>query len=104
MGGIMLKRYQILLDEWLADHLKDLAERYDFSFSEMVRIALCRSILCNAKVKFPKHKVKIDNATLEKLIKSKEIIDTLPSEKVHQITSDIYFEARKVVELWSKST
>ena len=37
----MLKRHQVLLTDWLADYMKYIADRYDLSFSEVIRLCLC---------------------------------------------------------------
>ena len=37
----MLKRYQVLLEDFIADYAKYNAEKYDISFSEAIRLALC---------------------------------------------------------------
>ena len=37
----MLKRYQVLLDDWLADTIKALADKYVISFSELIKVILC---------------------------------------------------------------
>ncbi len=41
----MLKRYQVLLPDWLEDYVKLLADKYDLSFSEIIRTIICNWIL-----------------------------------------------------------
>lgn len=41
----MLKRYQVLLPDWMEDYIKFLVERHDVSFSEIIRAELCFSFL-----------------------------------------------------------
>ena len=98
----MLKRYQILLEDWMADHYKLIADKYDVSFSEMVRMALCVDILSATRVTFPKYKPKIDDKKMEEAVKRGDIIDTIGAEKFHSFLSNIYFETRKATELWTK--
>ena len=37
----MLKRHQILLNDWLVEYIKNCSDRYDISFSEVIRLTLC---------------------------------------------------------------
>ena len=41
----MLKRYQVLLPDWLEDYIKIGVKSYGFSFSELIRLEICLSIL-----------------------------------------------------------
>jgi len=41
----VLKRYQVLLSDWLEDYIKFLSDKYDVSTSELIRIQLCIAIL-----------------------------------------------------------
>ena len=45
----MLKRYQVLLPDWLEDNIKEIAEIFDLSFSEIIRLELCFAILSSTK-------------------------------------------------------
>jgi len=98
----MLKRYQILMNDWLADYWQFIATKYDFSFSEMVRLALCKHIIDVTKVAFPKYKANLDGGTFKKIIKKRNISDTMPSDELHTYISKLYFEARKAADLWTK--
>ena len=98
----MLKRYQILLNEWQMEHYKAAAKKYDVSFSEMIRMALCFDIMMATNMAFPKYKFKINKNKLKKSIKNKNIVESIGIEEFHKLLSQIYFEARKATELWAK--
>lgn len=93
----MLKRYQVLLPDWLEDNIKLFADRYDLSFSEVIRAKICVAILAAMPKVYPEHE---PGLTLE------EIMDMfmgtnavkMEREEVHRMLSKIYFEARKAVE------
>lgn len=93
----MLKRYQVLLPDWLEDYLTALVDRYDLSFSEVIRIALCIEILTIVPLLHPEFKPDIDAKKISELIeiKAKNNID---QDEIHRFMSKIYFEARKAVE------
>ncbi len=96
----MLKRHQVLLEDWVADHLKAVSEKYDISFSEAIRLMLCLQIPKLVKVAYPKFKIKTPDKELVKIIKAVNA-DKMEIECLHKVTSKIYFEARKAMELWS---
>ena len=98
----MLKRYQILLDDWMADHYKLTSQEHDVSFSEMIRMALCSDILQASHVAFPKHKINLDKDKLKLAMQAREIHKVMDEVKFHEFLSQIYFEVRKATELWSK--
>ncbi|MFC1514782.1 hypothetical protein ACFL5X_02665 [Candidatus Omnitrophota bacterium] len=97
----MLGRYQILLNDWLADYFKFVADELDISFSEMVRLALCLHMLQVSPIAFPKHKIDIDWKLFENLVKNRQNISgNMDIEKFHGFISKLYFEARKASETW----
>lgn len=98
----MLKRNQILLEPWQVEHYKIVSEKYDVSFSEMIRMALCLDIIMATKIRFPKYKIAINKNALEKTIKKRNIVEHMGEEEFHKMLSQIYFEARKATELWAK--
>jgi len=93
----MLKRYQILLNDWLAEHLKIIAQRNDVSFSEMTRIVLCEGLLRTCPTLHPEYKSKIKPRELSDLAKEGSDLET-SLERKHQLASKLYFEARKAIE------
>jgi len=93
----MLKRNQILLSDWLTDYYKHLADVYDLSFSEMIRIGLCLSVITGVTKLYPDYK---SNLTIEEIIEliKKTDKNTCGEEESHKLISKIYFEARKAAE------
>ncbi len=92
----MLKRYQVLLPDWLEDYVKYLTEKYDLSFSEVIRAEICSSILSSVSYQFPDYKPELTFGDILKKIKKD--VDKLEREDIHRILSTLYFEARKAVE------
>ena len=98
----MFKRCQVLLTDWQEEHYKDTAKKYDVSFSEMIRLALCLDTLYATKVNFPNFNINIDRHALRKVIKTKKIMSKMDMENFHKLVSKIYFESRKACELWKE--
>ena len=93
----MLQRHQILLTDWLAEFIKFCSERYDLSFSEVIRLTLCMEIPAWVTIKYPKYKTGISNREVVRQIKKIEAKNRT-QEKQHMLISRIYFEARKAIE------
>ena len=93
----MLKRYQVLLNDWLADYIKFLCEKYDASFSEVIRLSLCMEYAYTITLSHPEYKTKLNHKKvvheMDDLIKSERFL-----EENHKIISRTYFEARKAIE------
>lgn len=96
----MLKRYQILMDDWLADYFKFIAEKFDFSFSEMIRLSLCKHIIDVTPIVFPKYKIKLDEKIFRNIAKNRDIVGSIDTEEHHRFISTLYFEAQKIMEMW----
>jgi len=96
----MLKRYQVLLNGWLADHLKEVAEKYDLSFSEIIRVSLCMIAGENISQKYPQHKFPDLRAKMKTFIKQRDKKGTVDPEEFHRFLSKLYFETRKAIESW----
>jgi hypothetical protein len=90
----MLKRYQVLLEDWQGDHLKLIAETYDLSFSEVIRLALSLGITNVIQSIDPKFKTTVDGGKIKEFLSPKTTED-----KRHQLLSNLYFEARKAAEV-----
>ena len=97
----MLKRYQVLLPDWLEEYIKIGAEKYGFSFSEIIRLELCFSILTQIPEIHPEYMPElsikdilgtIQNATAEKYDK----------KKYKNFVSQVYFETRKPIDYRKK--
>ena len=98
----MLKRYQILLNEWLADHIKKAAAKYDVSFSETVRALLCLQVNQLVAEAYPqKHRQKRSIKEVTKIVRDRGR-NKMKEEEFHQFLSQTYFEARKAAEVWDQ--
>ncbi|RKY31417.1 MAG: hypothetical protein DRP74_04955 [Candidatus Omnitrophota bacterium] len=97
----MLKRYQVLLSDWIADYIKFCAEKYDWSFSEALRLILSVEIVSWVSSVYPEYKPKFDSKELAKM--GKDYMKRAPGkleEEFHKWISLIYFEARKATEFF----
>ena len=94
----MLRRYQILLTDWLGDLVKLYSEKYDVSFSETIRLMLCMQLEHLCSLRFPKHKIRTPLKQILKKLDEAEKRGNL-QETHHKLMSEIYFEARKISEL-----
>lgn len=98
----MLKRHQILLEDWQVKHYKAISEKLDVSFSEMIRLALCVDVLYTTKAAFPKYKSGLNEKQLKKGIRSWKLTANARAEEFHKFVSKFYFETRKSSELWQQ--
>lgn len=95
----MLKRYQILLNDWLAEYIRFTGEKFDWSFSETIRLTMCVQILSWASTLYPKQfKPEFTSKELAKKLKKYMASPASLEESFHSEISRIYFEARKAVE------
>lgn len=93
----MLKRYQVLLNDWLADYIRHLSEKYDASFSEVIRLSLCMEFAYTITLRHPEYKTKLNHKKV--LNEMNELLKTNKfEEENHKIISRTYFEARKAIE------
>ena len=97
----MLKRCQILLEDWQFEHIKLVAEEQDLSLSELVRILVCEGLLMGACSSRFKYKEKFDTQAIYK-ISEEGSSPQVPLERRHQLASKLYFEARKAAEHMSE--
>ena len=93
----MLKRYQVLLPNWLEDYVKLLVDKYDLSFSEVIRTMICNWILATVPSLYPELKLGITPKDIHELIKAEAQAD-MKREDIHRWLSKIYFESRKAAE------
>jgi len=93
----MLKRYQVLLPDWLEEYTMHLADRYNLSFSEIIRIQICFSTLSAVSSFYPEYK---PGTTIREISKfAKENIESnLGREELNKLISKLYFETRKAAE------
>ncbi|MBN3037961.1 MAG: hypothetical protein JW869_00925 [Candidatus Omnitrophica bacterium] len=96
----MYKRYQVLLNDWLADMIKTIANKYDISFSEVIRVSLCIIYGESLKLAFPKCKYGITQKDKLEVVKKNRKELGVASEELHNFFSKVYFETRKTIECW----
>ena len=93
----MLKRYQVLLPDWLEDYIKHAVEKYDMSFSEVIRGELCFAILMIVPHDYPEYKPGITAKEISDM-SQKYSKGKMDKETALKIISKIFFEARKAAE------
>ena len=94
----MLKRYQVLLTDWLAEYAQFVSEEFDISFSEAVRIMMCIGAIQAIRELSPQYKTKMTVKHIVGTIR-KEKNSKLREEITHRLISQAYFETRKAIEL-----
>ena len=90
------------MNDWLADGIKSIAKKYDISFSEVLRIALCIQVAESLSRVNPKYKSKKIGKFVDDILKKRNKGEHLDSETLHKFFSDVYFEARKSLESWTE--
>ena len=93
----MLKRYQVLLNDWMEDYIKFVAEKYDISISSEIRIHMALGIIYVISTLNPEYKVNLESKEFMELTK-KAGKGELEEYEVHQMMSKVLFEARKAAE------
>ena len=93
----MLKRYQVLLPDWLEEYIKFMVDQYDTSFSEALRIELCIAVLCMVPRLFPDYKAGTDVDEIVKCV-NQNYEKEIDQDERHRNLSKIYFEARKAID------
>ena len=89
----MLKRCQVLFEDWQMEYLNVMAGSLDISFSEAVRMSMSLGFLCGISTIHPEFKPGIEKKIIEKAV-NKELAE----EEIHKLLSKLYFESRKAVE------
>jgi hypothetical protein len=93
----MLKRYQVLLPDWLEDYTRHLVDRYNLSFSEIIRIQICFSTLSAVSSFYPDYKPGTTIQEISNLAKE-NIESNMGREELDKLISKLYFETRKAAE------
>ena len=93
----MLKRYQVLLPDWLEDYIRFGVERYGISFSEIIRLQVCFATLASIERIHPEYKANLNSEDILKTIKQ-STEQTVKKEEVKRFISKMYFETRKAIE------
>lgn len=93
----MLKRYQVLLPDWLEDYIKYLVDKYNLSFSEVIRTEICTSIIYKISKLYPNYKLGLMPEEILDMDK-KDDQKNMERGEGHRMLSKIYFETRKATE------
>lgn len=93
----MLKRYQVLLSDWIEDYIKVVAEKYYVSSSAVIRVHMALAIIFVITALYPGYKPNFEDKKFQELSK-KAATGELDEAEAHQVMSRILFEARKAVE------
>lgn len=96
----MLKRYQVLLNDWLADFIRDMSDKHDISFSEAIRLGLCIYYGSMVSELYPDYKFDFSAKKIVGFM-NKYMGTAKNEEEMHKTLSSIYFEARKAMEFYS---
>ena len=93
----MLKRYQVLIPDWLEEYIKWGVKKYGLSFSELIRLEICQAVIAYICERYPEYK---SGYTMKDFLKntSKFEKEKMSHEDLGRIISMIYFEARKAIE------
>lgn len=93
----MLKRYQVLLPDWLEHYIKHVVDIYDLSFSEIIRLQICISTLFSIKKLYPDFESSIE---FDEIFKAdiENPAGNLERDKMFKLISKIYFETRKAID------
>ena len=93
----MLKRYQVLLPDWLEDYLKWGVKLYGLSFSEIIRLEICFSVLEMIQELHPEYQPGLTMKDIISMAKSYHKTK-LTKEDISKFASRVYFETRKAIE------
>jgi hypothetical protein len=93
----VLKKYQVLIPEWLENYIIHIAEKYDLSVSEVIRAEICYAINSQITYFYPEYKPGISNTELLEAFRS-NLGEDFDREEIHKIMSKVCFETRKAVE------
>jgi len=93
----MLKRYQVLFPDWLEEYIKIGVQTHGFSFSEIIRLQVCFSILIQITELHPEYSPKVTIKDILGVIRQ-ATTEHLDKKSFNSLVSQIYFETRKAIE------
>lgn len=93
----MLKRYQVLIPDWLEEYLKEISKAYGLSFSESIRAEVCIAILLSIQELFPEFEMDFSFQEMFSVSKGKSPFN-IDRTAIKKGLSKLYFEARKAAE------
>jgi len=93
----VLKRYQVLIPDWLEEYIKWGVKKYRLSFSELIRLEICQAVITYICERHPEYK---SGYTMKDHLKDVSRFEKgeMNPEDLDRIISTIYFEARKAIE------
>jgi len=93
----MLRRKQVMISDWLDDSIQYVSNRYDISYSEVIRVSVAYflgGILAEAD---PKYKMSVSWKDIAKLVEQSWDVKA-DLEETRQVIYDIYGEAKKILK------
>jgi hypothetical protein len=92
----MLKRYQVLLSDWQEEYVRFLTDKYDLSFSEVIRSMIVLDAILATQYLYPEYK---PAKPVKEIVKElKKFAEGGKQEDLYRLLSTAYFEARKAME------
>ncbi|MDD4908844.1 MAG: hypothetical protein PHJ00_07280 [Candidatus Omnitrophica bacterium] len=93
----MLKRHQVLLEDWQVEYMKAIAKFYDISLSESLRMLISLGTLNIVNMVNPEYKMGVSLKEIEQGIKRFGTPSSTRDKKFTDL-SQLYFEARKAAD------
>jgi hypothetical protein len=93
----MLKRHQVLLEDWQVEYMKAIVENYDISLSEALRLLVSLGTLNIVSMASPEYKMGVSQKEIENGMKRFGLSSATRDNKYKDL-SQLYFEARKAAE------
>jgi len=94
-----MKSYQVLLPNWLEKYVKHRSDLLDISFSEVIRLQICYTILFFHGELFPEYKLDFSYKEVLKVVGKKN----KQRDEILEFCSKVYFEARKALDYQFKN-
>lgn len=93
----MQKRYQVLIPEWLEDYIKLGVKKFGVSFSELLRLEICLSVISTMEALYPAYKTTF---SIKEVFQATQRFSKgeMDKEELERFISKVYFEARKAIE------
>jgi hypothetical protein len=91
-----------VLPDWMEEYLEVVAERYDLTISEILRLELSLAFICFVNHFFPEYKGPSFGDLGIPTAKEAPSLEELDRERMHKILSRFYFEARKSTDYHMK--
>jgi hypothetical protein len=91
------KRYQVLIPEWLEDYIKLGVKKFGVSFSELLRLEICLSIISTMEALYPTYKTAF---SIKEVFQAAQRFSQgkVGKDELDKLISKVYFEARKAIE------